>query len=54
MPLTKQNKSRTSSIKRAENKTVIITKSRSTGNSPFAKKVKAMNILLGKAKLLSS
>jgi len=54
MSLTKKNKSRRSSVKRTENKTIIITKSRSTGDSPFAKKVKAMNTLLGKAKLLSS
>jgi hypothetical protein len=54
MSLTKKNTSHKSSGKRAENKTIIITKSQSTANSPFAKKIKAMNTLLVKAKLLSS
>ncbi len=52
MPLTKKNTSR-KSLKRDGNKTIIITKSKSTGNSSFAKKIKTMNDLLGKAKLLS-
>ena len=54
MSLTKKDTSRRSSLKRTENKTIIITKTKSAGGSPFAKKIKAMNALLGKAKLLSS
>ncbi len=54
MSLTEKNTSRKPSVKRAENKTIIITKSQSTANSPFAKKIKTMNTLLDKAKLLSS
>jgi|GEM_PF-4693831 hypothetical protein len=54
MPVTKKKTTRTSTGKRAERKPVIITKSSSTKTSPFAKKIKAMNTLLGKAKLLSS
>jgi len=54
MSLTKKNTSRRSSIKREKNKTIIITKSKSTGHSPFEKKIKEMNALLSKANLLSS
>ncbi len=54
MALTKKNISRRASVKRVKNKTIIVTKSKSTGESPFAKKIKVMNTLLGKAKLLSS
>jgi hypothetical protein len=43
-----------SSVKNTENKTVIITKSKSGDNTSFPKKVKAMNTLLAKATLLSS
>ena len=53
MSLTKKNTNRRSSVKRVENKTIIVPKSKSAGRSPFAKKIKAMNALLGKAKLLS-
>ena len=53
MSLTKKSTSRRSSVKREENKTIIITKSKSAGDAPFAKKIKAMNALLGKTKLLS-
>lgn len=53
MSLTKKNRGRRSSGKSVESKPVIITKSSSTGASPFAKKIKKMNALLGKAKLLS-
>ena len=53
MSLTKKNTGRRSSAKRMENKTVFITKSKDAENSPFAKKIKTMNSLLVKAKLLS-
>ncbi len=53
MSLTKKNTSKRATIKRAKNKTIIVTKSKSTGTTPFAKKIKAMNTLLVKAKLLS-
>jgi len=53
MALVKKNKSRRSSVKTTENKTVIITKSKSGDNTSFPKKVKAMNTLLAKAALLS-
>jgi len=43
-----------SSVKNTENKAVIITKTKSDGNTSFPKKVKAMNTLLAKAALLSS
>ena len=54
MALTKKNTSRRASVKSAENKTLIITKSKSGENTSFPKKVKAMNTLLAKATLLSS
>lgn len=53
MALTKKNTGRKSSVKRVKNKTVIVTKSKTKETSPFAKKIKTMNTLLGKAKLLS-
>lgn len=54
MPETKKNTNQRSSAKRVKNKTIIVTKSKSKEDSPFAKKIKAMNTLLGKATLLSS
>ena len=54
MALAKKNTTRRSSVKSAENKTLIITKSKSEENTSFPKKVKTMNTLLAKATLLSS
>ena len=53
MSLTKKNTSKRANVKRGKDKPVIVTKSTSTGVSPFAKKIKKMNTLLEKAKLLS-
>jgi hypothetical protein len=53
MQLIKKDTSKSATVKRAENKTIIVTKSKTTSDSPFAKKIKKMNTLLGKAKLLS-
>ena len=53
MALIKKTRTR-SSVKNTENKTVIITKSKSGDNTSFPKKVKAMNTLLAKATLLST
>ncbi len=52
MSLVKKNTLRRSSAERVENKRVIITKSTTPGNSPFAKKIETINSLLNKAKLL--
>ena len=52
MALIKKNTGRRSSVKNAENKAVIITKSKWAGSTSFPKKVKSMNTLLGKATLL--
>jgi hypothetical protein len=49
----KKNTASNSSVKNTENKTVIITKSKSGDNTSFPKKVKAMNTLLAKATMLS-
>jgi len=54
MSLAKKNTNSRSSEKKVKNKHVIITKSKSAGNTSFPKKVKAMNTLLVKATLLSS
>jgi hypothetical protein len=54
MSLVKKTKSRRSSVKNTENKTVIITKSKSGDNTSFPQKVRSMNTLLVKATLLSS
>ncbi|MEO7490339.1 MAG: hypothetical protein ABIU77_24690 [Ferruginibacter sp.] len=53
MAVVKKTRTR-SSVKKTENKTVIITKSTATDTTSFPKKVKAMNSLLAKATLLSS
>ena len=53
MPLTKKNTGSTSSAKKLDNKTIMITKSKVDWNALFAKKNKAMNDLLAKSKLLS-
>ena len=54
MALVKKNTSRRSFVKSTENKTVIITKSKSGDSTSSPKKVKAMNTLLAKVTLLSS
>ncbi len=41
-----------SAAKRADSKSVIVTKSTAKVDAPFSKKVKAMNALLAKATLL--
>ncbi|MEO8416645.1 MAG: hypothetical protein ABI472_23470 [Ginsengibacter sp.] len=53
MSLTKKNTGGRVTLKRVKNKTVIVTKSKTSGDSPFSKKIKKMNRLLEKAKLLS-
>ncbi len=53
MLLTKKNTSKRANVKRGKDTPVIVTKSTTTGASPFAKKIKKMNTLLEKAKLLS-
>ncbi len=54
MSVTKKNTTRRPSKRKAENKPVIVTKSVSAARSSFPKKIKSMNTLLAKAKLLSS
>lgn len=54
MSLAKKNTGKRAASKKAGNNPVIVTKSTSTETSPFTKKVKAMNSLLAKAKLLSA
>ena len=54
MSVTKKNTTRRSSKRKAKAKPVIVTKSSSPAGSLFPKKIKGMNTLLGKAKLLSS
>lgn len=53
MPVTKKKSNRRSSFKKAGTKTVVVTKSVSKKSPAFSKKVKTLNTLLAKAKLLS-
>ena len=52
MALTKKNTGKRATLQRAKDKTVIVTKTKTTGDSSFAKKIRKMNTLLGKAELL--
>lgn len=53
MTLVKKNAVGRPSVKKAGGKAIIVTKSTATGSTSFPKKVKAMNILLAKATLIS-
>ncbi len=54
MSVTKKNPIPRSSKRKAEASPVIVTKSSSPAGSLFPKKIKEVNALLGKAKLISS